>query len=160
MGLGVVKRILVPTDFTEPSEEALDAAMDLGRLLGATLESLEILHVNVDPTFVVPPPGDIMAIPIDVSRAVAAAAERLEATVQRVKAAGIPCSGASEMGRTHTEIIDHARKVGADLIVMGTHGRHGFGHALLGSVAEKVVQNASCPVLIVPPRAKEKDKDQ
>lgn len=144
-----VKNILVPTDFTEPSEHALSLAIELAQLLGA---SIEVVHVLIDPTMVVPPPGDIMAIPIDVTRAVATATERLEAAVARVSAAGIPATGVSESGRTHTEIVEHARKIGAGLIVMGTHGRHGIGHALLGSVAEKVVQNASCPVLVVPQR--------
>jgi len=151
-GLGAVKLILVPTDFTEPSERALDAAMDLARLLGA---AIELLHVNIDPTFVVPPPGDIMAVPIDISRAVATAEEQLEAAVARVRAGGLAVTGASESGRMHTEIVDHARKIGADMIVMGTHGRHGIGHALLGSVAEKVVQHAPCPVLVVPLKPRE-----
>lgn len=149
MPLGSIQKILVPTDFTESSGEALEAAMDLARRFSA---SIEILHVNVDPTFVVPPPGDIMAVPIDVSRALATASQNLDDTVRRVQEAGITCTGASETGRTHTEIVDHAQRAGADLIVMGTHGRHGLGHALLGSVAEKVVQHALCPVLVVPVR--------
>jgi nucleotide-binding universal stress UspA family protein len=147
MVLAGLKTILVPTDFTQPSELALEAAIEIGRVTGA---ALEILHVNIDPTFVVPPPGDILAVPIDLSRAVQSAIEQLDATVARATAQGLTARGASESGRTHTEIVDHARKVGAGLIVMGTHGRHGIGHALLGSVAEKVVQNASCPVLVVP----------
>src|SRR5262245_46108776 len=101
-GLGPVKLILVPTDFTEPSDRALDVAMDLARLLGA---AIELLHVNIDPTFVVPPPGDIMAVPIDVSRAVATAEEQLQAAVARVRAAGLTATGASESGRTHTETV-------------------------------------------------------
>jgi nucleotide-binding universal stress UspA family protein len=147
MGLPDLKTILVPTDFTEPSDAALDIAMQLARLTGA---DLEILHVNIDPTFVVPPPGDILAVPIDLSRALQSAMERLDATVARATAEGLKARGASESGRTHTEIVDHARKIGAGMIVMGTHGRHGIGHALLGSVAEKVVQNAPCPVLVCP----------
>lgn len=70
--------------------------------------------------------------------------------MSEVREQNIPCSGASESGRTYTAIVDHAARIGAGLIVMGSHGRHGLGHLLLGSVAEKVVQNAPCPVLVIP----------
>ena len=53
-------------------------------------------------------------------------------------------------GTTHEEIVREARDSAADLIVIGTHGRRGLAHAMLGSVAERVVQRASCPVLSVP----------
>ena len=53
-------------------------------------------------------------------------------------------------GPARTGILDVAREIGADLIVMGTHGRSGFQHALLGSVAERVVHHSPCPVLVVP----------
>ncbi len=53
-------------------------------------------------------------------------------------------------GRAATEIVQRARDIGADLIVIGTHGRRGLAHVMLGSVAERVVQHAACPVLTVP----------
>ena len=56
-----------------------------------------------------------------------------------------------ELGRPYVEIVRYARKVSADLIVIGTHGRSGLSHVLLGSVTEKVVRKASCPVLTVRP---------
>lgn len=54
------------------------------------------------------------------------------------------------IGRSHAAIVEQARRTGAGLIVMGSHGRHGLSHALAGSVAEKVVQHAPCAVLVVP----------
>ena len=139
--------ILVPTDFSAASSLALRAAI---RLAQTFKTSVSVLHVNIDPTIALPPPGDFIVAPIDVSEIVAAGAERLERAAAEVRAAGIACTAATQVGRTHVEIVDHARAVGAGMIVMGTHGRHGLGHALLGSVAEKVVQHAPCPVLVVP----------
>ena len=65
---------------------------------------------------------------------------------------GIPVEMTTLQGRAAPEIVAHAKKIGADLIVMGTHGRSGFQHALLGSVAERVVHHSPCPVLVVPAR--------
>jgi nucleotide-binding universal stress UspA family protein len=62
----------------------------------------------------------------------------------------VPCTTSSLDGIPHKEIVDHAKKVGADLILIGTHGRSGLSHAVLGSVAERVVQRARRPVLVVP----------
>ena len=147
MNFDELKLILVPTDFSEPSSVALRTAVRLAQMLHV---AIEVLHVDLDPSLVLPPPGDIIAMPIAVESALAGAAERLERTVAEVRQAGVACSGASESGRTHTAIVEHAARIGAGLIIMGSHGRHGFGHLLLGSVAEKVVANAPCAVLVVP----------
>jgi nucleotide-binding universal stress UspA family protein len=79
-------------------------------------------------------------------------AEGLAAEESRVRAAGIATDSATLIGRPDSEIVARAAATHADLIVMGTHGRSGLAHALLGSVAERVVQHAPCPVLIVPKR--------
>ena len=143
-----LKLILVPTDFGPTSEAALEVAIDLGRLTSA---ALEILHVNTEAIWVVPPPGDVLPAPIDLAAVLTESALQLEAVVARVRAAGLTCTGASETGRTDAEIVDYARKRRAGMIVVGSHGRHGLSHALMGSVAEKVVRRAPCPVLVVPP---------
>jgi universal stress protein A len=69
-----------------------------------------------------------------------------------VREAGIPCETAMLIGSAVQEIVKRAKDTSADLIVMGTHGRSGLAHALLGSNAERVIQHAPCPVLIVPRR--------
>jgi nucleotide-binding universal stress UspA family protein len=148
MSIHDMKLILVPTDFGPTSDRALDVAIEVGRL---TKASLEVLHVNSEAIWVVPPPGDVVTAPVDLGEVVAEATIQLEAVVARVRAAGLACTGVSQTGRTDAEIVEYARKRAADMIVVGSHGRHGLSHALMGSVAEKVVRHAPCPVLVVPP---------
>jgi nucleotide-binding universal stress UspA family protein len=147
MKLDDLKLILVPTDFSEASSAAVSIAVTLAQTFHA---AIELLHVDLNSAMVLPPPGDIIAMPIATEDAMARAAEQLEQVVAEVRDKNIVCTGASESGRTHAAIVDHAIRIGADLIVMGSHGRHGLGHLLLGSVAEKVVQFAPCAVLVVP----------
>jgi nucleotide-binding universal stress UspA family protein len=147
MNFDDLKLIVVPTDFSESSEAALRAAIRMAQTFHA---SIEVFHVDIDPSLMLPPPGDILSVPFVFERVLAGAAERLESIVGEVRQAGVPCTSASEFGRSHTTIVEHARRSGAGLIVMGSHGRHGLSHALLGSVAEKVVKFAPCAVLVVP----------
>jgi universal stress protein A len=151
MKLANLKLLLVPTDFSEASTVALDAAIDLARTVHA---AIEILHVDLDLAFVMPGAGDIATLPLALQSMRSDASEKLGRMVADVRAQTIACTGASESGRTYAAIVDHAARIGAGLIVMGSHGRHGLGHWLLGSVAEKVVQNAPCPVLVIPVAAK------
>jgi nucleotide-binding universal stress UspA family protein len=147
MDFDKLNRILVATDFSEASQAGLRAAIRLAKTFPTPIE---VFHVDIDPSLVLPPPADLLSTPLVFERVVAGAAEQLEQVVDEVRRAGVECTGASELGRTHTTIVEHARRIGAGLIVMGTAGRHGLSHALLGSVAEKVVQHAPCPVLVVP----------
>jgi nucleotide-binding universal stress UspA family protein len=147
MKLDDLKLILFPTDFSEASTEALSAAVTMAQTFHA---AIEVLHVDLGVTLVLPPPGDVLSMPIASEKAMAEAAEKLDRTVAELRAKNIVCTEASASGRTHAAITEHAARIGAGLIVMGSHGHHGLGHLLLGSVAEKVVQNAPCPVLVVP----------
>lgn len=142
-----LKLILVPTDFSDASTTALDAAVKLAQTFHA---AIEILHVDLDSALVLPPPGDAISLPIAVEGALARATEKLKRIVADLCAKNIACTGASESGRTYGAIVEHAARIGADLIVMGSHGRHGLRHLLLGGVAEKVVRDAPCAVLVVP----------
>jgi universal stress protein A len=143
------KRILVPTDFSDPSTEALATAVAFAQLSGATLD---LVHVAVEASFVLPPPVDLAPVPIDMSAIMARVNDSLASEEARVRAAGISCETAVLVGRPDAEIVARASATDAQLIVMGTHGRSGLAHALLGSIAERVVQHAPCPVLIVPRR--------
>jgi nucleotide-binding universal stress UspA family protein len=144
-----MKRILVATDFSELSDEAVETAVALAHESGAILD---LVHVATEIVYAVPPPMDVLSVPVDMPAVVRAASTRLAAEETRVRGLGVVCEGNVLVGRAETEIVDHADKTHSDLIVLGTHGRRGLGHALLGSVAEKVVQHAHCPVLTVPPR--------
>ncbi len=147
MDFDSLKLILVATDFSEPSAAALRAATQLAQAFHA---AIEIFHVEIDPTLVLPPPAGAISMPTLFERVLERTADRLEGLVAEVRKAGVTCSSASELGRSHTAIVERARLVGAGLVVIGTHGRHGLSHALLGSVAEKVVEHAPCAVLVVP----------
>ncbi len=147
MKLANLKLLLVPTDFSEASTRALDTAMELAETFHA---AIEILHVDLNLAVVMPPPGDVVAFPMAMQKMRIDAVEKLDRMVAAVRDRNIACTGASESGRTYSAIVDHANRIGAGLIVMGSHGRHGLGHLLLGGVAEKVIQNATCPVLVIP----------
>jgi nucleotide-binding universal stress UspA family protein len=143
-----ITRILVPTDFSAPSDAALDFAKTIAATFGA---SLHLLHVFEDPFVTgafaseayVPMPADTRAVLLDDART--RLAHRLPAEDQG------RYHGTSEIvtGVSAPTIIDFARDNEIDLIVMGTHGRTGMAHLLLGSVAERVVRLAPCPVLTV-----------
>ncbi len=147
-----VKRILCPLDFSEPSAHALDQAVQLARGYDARLT---VLHVR--PT-VVPHPD----ISPEGHMAPWLVAE-LETLRQRVlaacadAAAGVQVDAVASAGDPVHEILSHANTLTADLIVLGTHGLSGFQHLVLGSVTEKVLRRAACPVLTVPPRASDVD---
>jgi nucleotide-binding universal stress UspA family protein len=142
-----VRRILVPTDFSAPSHAALDMAIELGRRFGA---ELTLMHAHQVPAYLYPEgmmplSADIVA---DLERSIIAELGRLAA---RASAAGVAATTCHSIGVAVDEIVRAAAELPADLIVMGTHGRTGIRHALLGSVAEKVVRRAPCPVLTVRP---------
>lgn len=144
-----LRRILVPTDFSSFSQCALDYACALEERFGS---ELHLLHVVSD---YVPmaPEGGLMLPDSEGYRQelVAAAAQEL---------ANLPAPGTHStscvvrkvcVGTPFVEIIRYAREHEADLIVIGSHGRSGLAHVLMGSVAERVVRNAGCPVLVVRP---------
>jgi nucleotide-binding universal stress UspA family protein len=145
-----IKRILVATDFSDLAAEAIDTAVAFAHESGATLD---LVHVTTEATYAVPPPMDMLRMPVDLRSAVTEASTRLQTEEDRVRALGVACEGNVLVGRADTEIVGHADRTHSDLIILATHGRVGLGHALLGSVAEKVVQHAHCPVLTVPAHA-------
>jgi len=150
VNLKSLKRILVPTDFTDPSNEALEAAVALGRESQATLD---LVHVAVEAAYPLPPPVDVATLPLDMGRVLERSDAGLAAEERRVREAGLACETTTLIGRPDAEILQRARETHADLIVMGTHGQSGLAHALFGSNVDRVVQHAPCPVLILPKRA-------
>jgi nucleotide-binding universal stress UspA family protein len=143
------RRILVPTDFSEPSEAALELALELARRFDA---ELDLFHAQDLPAYIFPD-AVVPVSPTVVSELERASHAELDRLAARVRAAGVRVSTSSSVGSHDGEILRHAENTGCDLIVMGTHGRTGIKHALLGSVAERVVRRAPCPVMTVRPQA-------
>jgi nucleotide-binding universal stress UspA family protein len=141
-----IRTILVPVDFEAPSERAVDAAADLAKLFDA---KVIVVHAYELPYY--PYPG--VAAPTagtDLPAAIRAAATAgLDSVVRKVRERAPRAEGILRMGAPADEILAVAKEHGADLVVMGTHGRTGLARALLGSVAEKVVRRSEAPVLTV-----------
>jgi nucleotide-binding universal stress UspA family protein len=125
----MIREILLATDFSPSSDEALRVAAQLARQLGARLH---IVHVSRN--------GDPHGA-YELSRLAAGFASH-----------EIAVTTAHKFGEAAERILAHARDAGVDLIVVGTHGRTGVTRAILGSVAERVTRRAPCPVLTVPIR--------
>jgi nucleotide-binding universal stress UspA family protein len=140
-------KILVPIDFSEHSKRALDEALDLAKSFGA---ELHLLHCyETFPIGAAVAPYDYV-VPESVARAVREGAQALLSEWSR-KAAGAEVKIHEHVtaGPPTVGIVELAKALGADLIVMGTRGRTGLKHVLLGSVAERTIRIAPCPVLTV-----------
>lgn len=138
-----MKRIMVPTDFSDCSESAVDHAVDLAQRFGARLLLLHVLEAvvyGVDFTLTQPTASSDLR-----QRLI----ELMQERVEGLRRGGIDAEGHFVTGIPSSEIIKAAQKHEVDLIVMGTHGRTGLAHVLLGSTAERVIQRAHCPVLTV-----------
>ena len=141
-----IKRIIVGTDFSEGSDAAMATALAFAIANHAVVDLVHVLE-----------PGVLFA-PVSLGAMALADGPALFEEIDRALAfradeaqrAGLVCQTDSLQGFPPGEIVRHAKKTGADLIVIGTHGRTGIAHAILGSVAERIVQRAGCPVLVVP----------
>lgn len=150
-----VRHILCPIDFSEGSRRALDHAVALARRHKARLSVVYVqqLVMPVYGASYLGPEGLQPIVLSDLERQ--ALLNRLETEVaEDRKAAHLPIETALDEAANISEaIVSRARGTSVDLIVIGTHGRSGFERLMLGSVAEKVLRKAGCPVLTVPPHA-------
>jgi universal stress protein A len=145
-----ISKILVPVDFSECSRAALAMA---GRLAQSTGATLDVLHVWQVPSFIAPSAlvGGVGAPTQPLIDLVRKQAEReMSELVMEANRQGI-LIGSQRLihGEPATTIVEESASGGYDLIAMGTHGRTGLQHLLLGSIAEKVVRMAHTPVLTV-----------
>lgn len=136
-----IKTILVPTDFSEHAEKAFATAIQFAEAFEARIELLHVYDL-----------GHFVAlyevnVPEDVIRATAS--RKLEPWVERAKKKGIEVSTHLVVDTPSQAIVERAEQQKADLIVMGTRGLGAVKHMLLGSVAERTVRRAPCPVLTV-----------
>lgn len=144
-----LRRILFPTDFSDNARAAVPYACAFAEQFGAELHILTVLYEMAQ---VVPESGTFITTPVSNLDEVRESAERALAKLPGAEGKNLTnVVRATVLGTPFLEIIRYARQHSIDLIVMGTHGRGGLAHVLLGSVAERVVRKAPCPVLTVRP---------
>jgi len=144
-------KIVAATDFSEDSALALSYAQEMAAKFGA---ELVLLHVDqpLAPVMMTPelgPAMDIGAMSRIAEEQRMLAQRELDKLIKNVRDAGLKGKCLLKVGSPFLEILHTAQNEKADLIVLGTHGRTGLAHVLMGSVAERVVQKAPCPVLTI-----------
>jgi len=140
-----IRKILVPVDFSGHSAKALDYAIEVAKKFEASIHILHSYPIHVGG---VTPYG--VAFPETLERDWRAAAQQqLDAWGEKVNAAGIEVSLSLTPLAASEAVAETAEEIGADLVVMGTRGLSGLKHVLLGSVAERTLRTAPCPVLTV-----------
>jgi nucleotide-binding universal stress UspA family protein len=143
-----LKKILFPTDFSDNSKTAQDYAAAFADQFQA---ELHVMHVLSDVTMIAEP-GSALALPqnylLDMKQEAEGALDRMFPDAAQK---GRKIVRAFRTGSPYVEIVTYANENNIELIVLGTHGRSAIAHMLLGSIAEKVVRKAPCPVLTVRP---------
>ena len=143
------KHILVATDFSEASNAAVVQAAQLAAALGAEVTLIHVLapggaRRSLAPGASKPPPTQVMSADDEQGAALKRVREEVLGALSQVRLQLVSGESAAEA------IVEQAERLKVDFIVLGTHGRTGLSHALVGSVAEVVVRRARCPVVVVP----------
>ena len=138
------QHILVPIDFSQDSEDAVGCAIGLAQQFQARLTLLHAIYV---------PEAAEVNLAAYLEKIESESARLMAARRKRVEDAGVAAGSLVVRGVPSHRITETAQEQQADLIVMGTHGRTGLRHMLIGSVAERVVRHAPCPVMVVPREA-------
>jgi nucleotide-binding universal stress UspA family protein len=134
-----IHHILAPTDFSVYANQAVTSAFELAQVCGAKLSLLHVIEVPVYAIEVALPLADLEQ----------EARQSLARLLPEAAAAHVEVTRLVELGIPYHKILEVARAEHVDLIVMATHGRTGLGHLVLGSVAERIVRLAPCPVLTI-----------
>jgi nucleotide-binding universal stress UspA family protein len=142
-----ITSILCPTDFSDASAHAIDLATAIARSYRAPITALHVL----DPMFLMVPEIGVTDPTLE-DRERARLRQEADADFAAARKAGVTVEVVIDVGRPAPCILERASMLPAGLIVMGTHGASGFERLVLGSVTEKVLRKAVCPVLTVPPR--------
>jgi nucleotide-binding universal stress UspA family protein len=154
-----IKRILSPVDLSDESRHAIEHAIVIARWYNATITALNVCNPLVVPATDIPLVGAGVP-PILTQDDIKDAFDQVTACFDSASGGhvGVPFDVLVESGPPAKQILERATSLAADLIVIGTHGRGGFQHLVLGSVTEKVLRRATCPVLTVPPRTRATSK--
>jgi universal stress protein A len=139
-----LKKILVPSDFSSASDNAFKYALHFGQHFGALLHVIHVLEPVLSPQFVGLPEAPAFS-----EGELATAEQKLRAWVDSAGAAGVAAKLVLRNGLPAHEIVEAAKDLDVDLIVIATHGYTGWKHFCIGSTAERVVRAACCTVLVV-----------
>jgi nucleotide-binding universal stress UspA family protein len=143
-----LRRILCPIDFSDFSRHAIDHAVAIARRYDSTLT---LLHVcALVPAIAYAPGTPILPVTVPTPGDLEGLLESMKRFAETEVGSSVPMQFEIGEGDASSEILDRAKAIPTDLIVMGTHGRSGFERLVLGSVTEKVIHKATCPVLTVP----------
>ncbi len=145
------KKILCPVDFSEFTDEILEYALDIAKKYGA---ELHLIHIIPNLNYFTPyesffTPENLIVVEKNMETEVNKDFDDL------MKKINVPAVKIIKNGAAFVEIINYARSESMDLIIIGTHGRSGLEHILIGSVAERVIRKAPCPVLTVRPKSRQ-----
>lgn len=143
-----ISRIVCAVDFSEYSDFALRYAVHFARTFDAELHVLHVVELPFLPSYSLAGVPDLSIPSEEIEEG---ARKKLDELVTKCRTQYAKVEGQVRTGTAFVEIIGYAREAEADLIVVGTHGRTGLRHMLIGSVAEKIVRKARCPVLSVKP---------
>jgi nucleotide-binding universal stress UspA family protein len=144
-----VRHILAPTDFSEYSKQAVVSALELAHKFGAKLTVLHVVELPPYPVEGYVPPAVNATFLDDLERQ---ATQDLAQLVPEAESSNVEVVRLVVVGSPYRTIIDTAESEQVDLIVMATAGRSGFSRLIMGSIAERVVRTATCPVLTIRPR--------
>jgi nucleotide-binding universal stress UspA family protein len=142
-----LQKILVPTDFSTFSEQALGFALPIAEMFRAKLYLMHVWELPMTGTLLPPEPYPELVLTEEQT----AATEHLAKVTHEVRASGFDADPVFVFGKPYMEIVRAAARLEVDLIVLASHGRSGISRLVLGSVAEKVVRLAPCPVFTVKP---------
>jgi universal stress protein A len=143
------RHMLAPTDFSEFSKQAIVFALELAKKFGAKLSILHVVELPPYPVEGYVAPSLTATFLDDLERQ---ASQELAQVVPEAESAGVEVARLVTVGSPYRKIVDMTEAEQVDLIVMATAGRTGFSHLIMGSIAERVVRTASCPVLTIRPR--------
>lgn len=150
-----IRNIIVPTDFSNLSFTAFDYAKDIAKRWGAKIHLVYVLEKQ-------PPFLAMRSLDVNEDQVMKSmeeqAKKQLADAVKHFGKTDLEISQVLLKGVDYEELVKYSKKIKADLIVLATHGRTGFIHTLIGSVTEKVVRHAKCPVLVTTPTDEERAK--
>lgn len=149
----IIKNIIVPTDFSKLSFSAFEYARDLAEKMGAVIHLIYVLEKT--PPFLAVRSLDVTEDEVMKTMEEQAKKQLAETAASFREDSSVKILEVYRKGNDYEEIVNYSKEINSDLIVIATHGRTGILHTLLGSVAEKVIRYAKCPVLVITPEEDE-----